>query len=229
MTLLVNETGLELLTGHDADLDRELRVTGIANLIGSIFGGMVAHVSFARSSLNYGLGVRDRSVGIAVAIVALVTVVVGPWHLIDFVPVFAIAALLIALGGGERLPLADRTHARALDRRFDHRVGDRRDRRLARLHSRHRGRALRRLHHLRHPVRARRCGRTSLDRRPHAVDAAAFASGERGTRSVRRPHPHLPSARIHLLRHRRSALSRAARPARTRSRATRGSSSTSAA
>jgi SulP family sulfate permease len=100
VTLLFNETGLELLTGKDVDLDRELRLTGFANVAGALFGGMVAYVSFARTSLNHQLGVRDRSIGVIVALGALAAIVVGPWRLIDFVPVFAPAGLLIALGGG---------------------------------------------------------------------------------------------------------------------------------
>jgi SulP family sulfate permease len=100
VTLLFNETGIELLTGTDVDLDRELRLTGFANIAGALLGGMVAYVSFARTSLNHQLGVRDRSIGVVVALGALAAIVFGPWHLIDFVPVFAPAGLLIALGGG---------------------------------------------------------------------------------------------------------------------------------
>ncbi|HTU70215.1 MAG TPA: SulP family inorganic anion transporter [Candidatus Baltobacteraceae bacterium] len=99
-TLLFNETGLELLTGKDVDLDRELRVTGWANVAASLLGGMVAYVSFARTSMNHALGVRDRSIGVVVAVVAIAAMIVGPWRLIEFLPVFAPAALLMALGGG---------------------------------------------------------------------------------------------------------------------------------
>jgi sulfate permease, SulP family len=98
-TLLFNETGLELLTGKDVDLDRELRVTGIANLASSLLGGMVSFVSFSRTSMNVALGVRSRSVGIIVALVALAAMAIGPWNLIAFVPIFSPAGLLIALGG----------------------------------------------------------------------------------------------------------------------------------
>lgn len=99
-TLLLNETGLELLTGKDVDLDHELRLTGWANVVTWLLGGMVTYVSFARTSMNYALGVRDRSIGVVVAVVAIAAMIVGPWRLIEFLPVFALAALLMALGGG---------------------------------------------------------------------------------------------------------------------------------
>jgi len=100
VTLLFNETGLELLTGKDVDLDHELRVTGWANIASALLGGMVAYVSFARTSMNHQLGVRDRSVGVAVGLGAIAAMLVGPWRLINFVPLFAPAGLLMALGGG---------------------------------------------------------------------------------------------------------------------------------
>ena len=97
-TLLMSSSGLELSTGHDVDLDRELRVAGIANMVSACFGAMVSYVSFARSSMNYGLGTRTRAVGGAVALAAALLVVVGPDRAIAFVPVFATAGLLIAIG-----------------------------------------------------------------------------------------------------------------------------------
>ncbi len=100
VTLLFNESGLELLTGKDVDLDRELRLTGWANIVSALLGGMVAYTSFARTSLNHQLGVRDRWVGVIVALATLAAIAAGPWHLIDFVPVFAPAGMLMALGGG---------------------------------------------------------------------------------------------------------------------------------
>ena len=100
VTLLFNETGLELLTGEDVDLDRELRVTGWANIASALLGGMVTYISFARTSMNHQLGVRGRWVGIVVGAGAIAAMLIGPWHLINFVPLFAPAGLLMALGGG---------------------------------------------------------------------------------------------------------------------------------
>ena len=100
VTLLFNETGLELLTGQDVNLDRELGVTGWANIASALLGGMVAYISFARTSMNHQLGVRDRSVGVIVGLGAVAAILIGPWRLINFVPLFAPAGLLMALGGG---------------------------------------------------------------------------------------------------------------------------------
>ena len=99
-TLLLNATGIELLTSHDVDLDREMRTAGIANLMAGYLGAMISFTSFARSAMNYNLGTRNRSVGIAVACVAAIIILIGPEHIIGFTLVFAPAGLLIAVGGG---------------------------------------------------------------------------------------------------------------------------------
>ena len=97
-TLLLNATGLELLTGRDVDLNRELRVAGIGNIAASFLGGMVSYPSFLRSAVSYNLGTRDRSVGIMVACAAAAIVLIGPERALGVVPVFVPAGLLIATG-----------------------------------------------------------------------------------------------------------------------------------
>ncbi len=99
-TLLLNSSGLELLASSDVNLDHELRVTGVANVLTGLLGGMVAFTSFSRSSISYQLGERGRFTGMVTALCAAALIVVGPWRVIDVVPVFAPAGLLIALGGG---------------------------------------------------------------------------------------------------------------------------------
>jgi SulP family sulfate permease len=97
--LLLNSTGLELLSGDDVDLDRELRIAGIGNLLGGCLGALPSYASFSRSATNYSLGTRGRSVGTIVAISAAAILAIGPQRVINAVPVFAPAGLLIAVGG----------------------------------------------------------------------------------------------------------------------------------
>ena len=99
-TLLLNATGIELLTSRDVDLDGELRTAGIANLVAGYLGAMVSFASFSRSAMNYNLGTRNRYVGIAVACLAAVILVIGPERIIGVAPVFAPAGLLLAVGCG---------------------------------------------------------------------------------------------------------------------------------
>jgi SulP family sulfate permease len=99
-TLLLNAGGLELLTHVDVDLDRELRVAGIANLGAAVLGGFVGILSFARSSILYTLGVRSRYVTLVAAVAAAIALIAGPWRVVDAIPVFAPAGLLMALGAG---------------------------------------------------------------------------------------------------------------------------------
>lgn len=52
ISILLNATGLELATSRTVDLNRELRVNGLANVVTGLCGGMVGHLSINRSLLN---------------------------------------------------------------------------------------------------------------------------------------------------------------------------------
>lgn len=52
ISILLNATGLELATSVNADLNRELRVHGLANLVAGLCGGMVGYLSINRTLLN---------------------------------------------------------------------------------------------------------------------------------------------------------------------------------
>ncbi len=74
LNLLLNAIGIELAIGRDLDLNRELRATGIANLIAGLGGGIIGFHSMGSSTLTYAkIGARSRIVGIlnAVSIVAI--------------------------------------------------------------------------------------------------------------------------------------------------------------
>jgi SulP family sulfate permease len=98
VTILVNATGLEVLGRKDVDFDAELRTAGVANLLGACAGAMVTYASFSRSALNFRLGTRDRSVGFVVAGIAAIVLALGPATIVDHIPTFVPAALLLATG-----------------------------------------------------------------------------------------------------------------------------------
>jgi SulP family sulfate permease len=64
ISILLNATGLELATSTNGDLDRELRVNGIANLVNGFCGGMVGYLSFNRSLLSRQAGANSPLAGV---------------------------------------------------------------------------------------------------------------------------------------------------------------------
>jgi SulP family sulfate permease len=59
ITMLLNTTGIEFLTRREADLQRELKTLGVANLTAAALGGYVSCISLSRTTLNYAAGGRD--------------------------------------------------------------------------------------------------------------------------------------------------------------------------
>ncbi|HEY9644748.1 MAG TPA: SulP family inorganic anion transporter, partial [Chroococcidiopsis sp.] len=53
IAILLNATGIEILTQQEGSLDRELSANGLANLVNGLCGGMAAYLSLNRSVLNY--------------------------------------------------------------------------------------------------------------------------------------------------------------------------------
>ena len=64
MTLLLGLMAIEVETRLDVDLDRELRLNGLANILVGVCGGMTGTLSMSRTLLNYRAGARHRASGI---------------------------------------------------------------------------------------------------------------------------------------------------------------------
>jgi SulP family sulfate permease len=64
-TLLLGITSVEVEAklDEDIDVDRELRVNGLANLVAGLAGGMAGTLSLSRTLFNYQNGARDRISG----------------------------------------------------------------------------------------------------------------------------------------------------------------------
>jgi SulP family sulfate permease len=97
ISTLLNTTGLEFLTKREADLQRELKTIGVANVIAGALGGYVSTVALNRSTLNYVAGGRGRLSGLTVAAVSALMLVVDPGFL-AYVPKFVLGGLLLYLG-----------------------------------------------------------------------------------------------------------------------------------
>ncbi len=98
-TLLLNTTGIELATRSEANIDRDLKVLGLANIVIAAMGGYVSCTSLSRSILVRTAGATTRLGGFTVAAVSAAILVADPSFL-GYVPKFILAGLLLFLGAG---------------------------------------------------------------------------------------------------------------------------------
>ena len=96
---LFNTTGVEVATQRDANLERELNVTGLANILSGAFGGYTGCVSVSRTVLAFNTGSRGRLAGLTASAIALLMLAQAP-VLLGYIPKFVLGGLLIYLGAG---------------------------------------------------------------------------------------------------------------------------------
>ncbi len=94
---LLNASGYEMATDQDVDQDRELRVTGLANILTGIAGGAPGWMLLGGSMLSFRSGARTRLAGVIAACVCLVPLLAGTGVIGDF-PKPLLGALLCWLG-----------------------------------------------------------------------------------------------------------------------------------
>ena len=97
---LFNTTGIEVATNREANLERELNVTGIANMLSGALGGYTGCVSISRSVLNFNSGGTGPLAGLTVAAISLLMLVFAP-TLLGYMPKFVLGGLLIYLGADQ--------------------------------------------------------------------------------------------------------------------------------
>lgn len=97
---LFNTTGIEVALHREANLERELNVTGIANILTGLLGGYPGCSSISRSLLNYSSGGRGRLSGLTVAALSLLMLAIAP-QLLGFIPKFVLGGLLLYLGADQ--------------------------------------------------------------------------------------------------------------------------------
>ncbi len=98
-TLLLNTTGIEIATRSEANIERDLKVLGIANLLTAALGGYVSCTSLSRSILVRTAGATSRLSGLTVAAVSAAILIADPSFL-GYVPKYVLGGLLIFLGSG---------------------------------------------------------------------------------------------------------------------------------
>ena len=97
---LFNTTGIEVALQREANLERELNVTGIANILSGAFGGYTGCISISRTVLNFNSGGTGRLSGLTVAAISALMLAVAPM-LLGYMPKFVLGGLLIYLGADQ--------------------------------------------------------------------------------------------------------------------------------
>jgi sulfate permease, SulP family len=97
---LFNTTGVEVATHREANLERELTTTGIANILSGALGGYAGCVSVSRSILNFNSGGKGRLSGLTSAAISASMLVAAP-TLLGYMPKFVLGGLLIYLGADQ--------------------------------------------------------------------------------------------------------------------------------
>ena len=70
INLLLNTTGIEIATRTEANIERDLKVLGVANIVTAAFGGYVSCTSLSRSMLVRTAGATSRLAGLTVAAIS---------------------------------------------------------------------------------------------------------------------------------------------------------------
>lgn len=99
-TTLFNTAGIEVATQRDADLERELNVTGLGNMLAGIAGGYTGCISVSRTVLAFSTGARGRLAGLTSAAISLLMLAQAP-ALLGFIPKFVLGGLLIYLAADQ--------------------------------------------------------------------------------------------------------------------------------
>jgi SulP family sulfate permease len=97
ISVLLNAAGIELDGNQDADLNRELVVTGIGNLAAGMAGGLVGYHALSFSMLMRRMTTPNRFVGIIVALLGLVALLAGT-SMVLLLPKLVFGGLLVFFG-----------------------------------------------------------------------------------------------------------------------------------
>jgi sulfate permease, SulP family len=97
---LFNTTGIEVAVQREANLERELNVTGIANMLSGALGGYTGCISISRSVLNFNSGGTSPLSGFTVAAMSLLMLLFAP-TLLGYMPKFVLGGLLIYLAADQ--------------------------------------------------------------------------------------------------------------------------------
>jgi sulfate permease, SulP family len=97
LSLMLSVSSSELIVQKEANLDKELKMTGLANIVSGIFGGMLAFLIPDYVSLNKIMKTKSRFPGIITILVTVLMLFFG-MQIIIFLPTQIVAGLLFFLG-----------------------------------------------------------------------------------------------------------------------------------
>lgn len=95
--MLLNTNALELIIKRDLNLNRELVITGAANIVSGFGGSLIGYHSISTSSLNYTLAPNRRLPGVILSLMLLTTAILGA-PLIGLIPKMVLGGLVIFVG-----------------------------------------------------------------------------------------------------------------------------------
>ena len=99
ISLLLNCSGLELVTRSDVDISRELKTIGYSNIAGAAVGSSPSYHVLSLSTLTHQLKAGHRISGVVAALIVAVTLFSGT-VILNYAPKFLAAGFLIYLGLG---------------------------------------------------------------------------------------------------------------------------------
>lgn len=97
IVILLNAASVEIQTKTDLDLDKQLKSTGLANLMASPAGGLVGCIALSRTLLNWKAGADARISGMLAALLSAAVLFLGTSYLSCF-PTPVLGAMLLYLG-----------------------------------------------------------------------------------------------------------------------------------
>jgi sulfate permease, SulP family len=97
LALLLNASGIELLTNRDVDLNRELTAAGVAGLASGAAGGTVGFHTLSLTAMAVVSGARSRAVGLISAALCGAVLLFGASFVGTF-PRFVLGGLILFLG-----------------------------------------------------------------------------------------------------------------------------------
>lgn len=116
ISLLLNYSGLELIMRRDIDLNRELKVSGMANALAGLGGSPAGYPTLSLSALGYKLGSDSRIIGVTSGALCGLALFVGAGYM-AWLPRCLAGGLLVFVGadllldrlhlGWKRLPRSD--------------------------------------------------------------------------------------------------------------------------
>lgn len=98
ISVLLNSSGLELITQHDMDMNNELKATGTANIFCAAVGAPPFFIGLSISALSYRLSPNNRLGGLLACII-YGGAIAGGAFILDFIPRPIAGGMLLFIGG----------------------------------------------------------------------------------------------------------------------------------